>query len=83
MKKEILPCATASMKLQGIIQSEIREIKLNIVWSHLYGESKKKKKAKYIETENRLVRDGQNDEGGQKVHTSGYKSWDEWKAWWL
>ena len=46
-KKEILPLATTWMELEGIMLSEISQINTNIVWYHLYMESKKKKRNSY------------------------------------
>ena len=40
-KKEILPFAATWMELEGILSSEISQIKTNTVWFHLYIESKK------------------------------------------
>lgn len=40
-----LPFATTCMDLEGTIISRISQTKTDIVWYHLYVESKKKKKA--------------------------------------
>ena len=40
-KKEMLPFVTMQMNLESILLSEISQIKTNIVWYHLYVESKK------------------------------------------
>ena len=40
-KNEILPFAATWMNLEGIMLSEISQRKTNIVWYHLYLESKK------------------------------------------
>ena len=41
-KKEIMPFAATWMDLEIIIQSEVIQTKTNIIWYHLYVESKKK-----------------------------------------
>ena len=53
-KKEMLPFVTMQMNLESILLSEISQIKTNIVWYHLYVESKKKE-AHLILTESRMV----------------------------
>ena len=40
-KNEILPFVATWMDLDGIMLSEISQRKINIVWYHLYVESKK------------------------------------------
>ena len=44
-KNEIMPFAATWMDLEIIILSEVRQRKTNIIWYHLYVESKKKNDA--------------------------------------
>ena len=61
-KNEIFPSATTWMDLEGIMLSEVRQRRINTVWSLLYSESKNKNqptqkanKTKLIDSEHRLV----------------------------
>ena len=40
-KDEIMPHAATLMDLEGVMLSEMRQQKTNIIWSHLYVEYKK------------------------------------------
>ena len=42
-KNEIMPFAATQMDLEMIMLSELRQRKINVIWYHLYVESKKKK----------------------------------------
>ena len=54
-----MPLATTWMELEGIMLSEISQINTNIVWYHLYMESKKKKEI-HINREKLAIARGEN-----------------------
>ena len=54
-KKEIKPFVATWMNLETIILSEVSQWKTNIVWYHLYVESKKGKKWSHLQDRNKLM----------------------------
>ena len=55
-KNEIMPFVATWMGLEIIILSEVSQTKTNIIWYHLYVESKKKwYKGNYLQNRNRLT----------------------------
>ena len=58
-KSEILPFMTAWMDLKGVMLSEISQTKTNIIWFHLYIDSKEQKnkqnRNKLVDTEKRQI----------------------------
>ena len=53
IKNEVLPFATTWMDLEGIMLSELSQIKTNTTWLHFYVEFKLQNKL--INTENKLL----------------------------
>ena len=74
-KNETMPFAATWTDLEIIILSEVRDRKANILWYHLYMESKKKKntneviyKIRLTDIENKLiVTKGDSQESGKKL----------------
>ena len=52
---EITPFATTQMDLEIIILSEVSQKETNIIWNHLYVESKKWYKWTYLQNRNSLT----------------------------
>ena len=57
-KEQNNPFAATWMDLEIIILSEVRPRKTNIIWYHLYVESKKEYKWTYLQNRNRLTNIG-------------------------
>ena len=55
IKNEIMPFAATWMDLKSIILSEVSQIKTNIIWHHIYIESKRWYKWPYLQNRNRLI----------------------------
>ena len=73
-KKEILPFVTTWKKVADIMPSEIRQRKINTVWSHLlYVESKKVKLRQSSGGFQELGRRWEWGEFGQRVRTFSYE----------
>ena len=85
-KNEIMSLAATWMDLDTVILSEVRQRKTNIVWYHLYVESKKWYKWTYLQNRNRITDvenklmvtkgekgGGINWEIGIDIHTTIYK----------
>ena len=53
-KNEIIPFAATWMDLEIIVVSEVRQRKTNVIWYHLYVESKIQYKWTYLQNRNRL-----------------------------
>ena len=70
-KNEIMPFVVTWMDLEIILLSEVSQTKTNIVWYHLYVESKKKKWYKWIclQNRNRLT---------ERKQTYGYQKGNGW-----
>ena len=92
-KDEILPFAATWMELEGIMLSEIRQRKTNIVWYHLHVESKKynksvnktnkQTKSRLTDIENKLVvTSGERERGRGNIGVGGKKGlfWDYMKC---
>ena len=54
-KNEIMPFAATEMDLEIIILNEVSQTKINIIWYHLYVESKIWYKWTYLQSRNRLT----------------------------
>ena len=74
-KNEIMPFAATWMDIGIIVLSEVSYRKTNIIWYHLYVESKKRYKQTYLQNRNRLT---------DRKQTYGYqeeREWDKFEIW--
>ena len=70
-KNKIIPFATTWMDLELNILNEVRQRKTNILWYHLYVESRIGHKKTYLQNRNRLT-----DIGNSLVVATGERGWE-------